>query len=226
MTVGPGKVLLFGADQSGGKPPVAPEPSAPPRADGDPLVAFVDGAIAGDQHHLGMILQSAAPVVLTVVRVIIGRNHPDVPDVAQESLIALRDALAIFRRESTVLQYAKQVAVRTALSARRRWRARDLHLEALRRETTELPTAEAGHDMLVRVRRLAAFRVLLDELPDEQAETFALRVVLDYSLAQVATATGVPLNTVRSRVRLAKEKLRHRIENDPALREILTGGDQ
>jgi RNA polymerase sigma-70 factor (ECF subfamily) len=34
---------------------------------------------------------------------------------------------------------------------------------------------------------------------------------------------GVPLNTVRSRVRLAKEALRRRIDADPALREILRG---
>ena len=42
----------------------------------------------------------------------------------------------------------------------------------------------------MRARRTAAFRGLLDHLPDEQAETFALRVVLDYSLDQVARRDG------------------------------------
>jgi RNA polymerase sigma-70 factor (ECF subfamily) len=50
-----------------------------------------------------------------------------------------------------------------------------------------------------------------------------LRVVLDYSLDQVAAATGAPINTVRSRVRLAREKLRQRIEDDPALLDVLRG---
>jgi RNA polymerase sigma-70 factor (ECF subfamily) len=174
---------------------------------------------------MGGILQAVAPAVLTVVRVILGPDNPDVPDVAQEGLMALRDALRIFRRESSVTQYAKQVAVRTALTARRRWRSREQRLQEFRRET-ETGESETVDDPLVRARRTAAFRALLDDLPDAQAETFALRVVLDYTLPQVASATGVPINTVRSRVRLAKEKLKRRIETDPALYDILRGGER
>jgi len=49
----------------------------------------------------------------------------------------------------------------------------------------------------------------------------ALRVMLGWSLEDVAQATGAPLNTVRSRVRLAKEALRRRIEADPSLADRL-----
>jgi RNA polymerase sigma factor (sigma-70 family) len=192
----------------------------------DPLVGLIAGATAGDRVKMGQILEAVAPSMLTVVKVILGPDHADVPDVAQESLIALRDALRIFRRESSVIQYARQVAVRTALSARRRWRSREQRLAEWHRDRVVAPTPGPGEEAVVRARRTAAFRSLLDELPDVQAESFALRVVLDYSLPQVASATGVPLNTVRSRVRLAKEKLRRRIETDPALREMLTGGDR
>ena len=51
-----------------------------------------------------------------------------------------------------------------------------------------------------------------------------LRVVMGFSLAEVAEATGAPINTVRSRVRLSKEALRRRIEEDPALAETLEVG--
>jgi RNA polymerase sigma-70 factor (ECF subfamily) len=64
-------------------------------------------------------------------------------------------------------------------------------------------------------QRKAMLRRLLEELPENQAETLALRVVLGYSLADVSAATGAPINTVRSRLRLAKEALRRRIEADP-----------
>ena len=47
--------------------------------------------------------------------------------------------------------------------------------------------------------------------------------MLDYSLDQVAEATGAPVNTVRSRVRLAREKLREKIEGDPELWDVLRG---
>jgi RNA polymerase sigma-70 factor (ECF subfamily) len=66
-------------------------------------------------------------------------------------------------------------------------------------------------------RRREAMRSLLDQLPLEQAETLTLRVVLGMSLGEVAEATGAPVNTVRSRVRLAREALRKRIEGDPAI---------
>ncbi|HMI92524.1 MAG TPA: sigma factor-like helix-turn-helix DNA-binding protein [Polyangiales bacterium] len=65
-------------------------------------------------------------------------------------------------------------------------------------------------------RRQASLHALLDTLPEVQGETLALRVVLGLSLLETAEATGVPVNTVRSRVRLAREALRARIEAEPA----------
>jgi RNA polymerase sigma-70 factor (ECF subfamily) len=189
----------------------------------DPLAHLLADANAGDRECMGRILQATAPAVLSVVRVILGSDNPDVPDVAQESLLAVKDALRNFRGEASVVQYARQVAVRTALSARRGRNARDRLLERFRRESEIEPDASDTTDPVLRARRTAAFRHLLDDLPDEQAETFALRVVLDYSLDQVAAATGAPVNTVRSRVRLAREKLKQKIEGDPDLMDMLRG---
>jgi DNA-directed RNA polymerase specialized sigma24 family protein len=73
-------------------------------------------------------------------------------------------------------------------------------------------------------RRHALLHGLLDSLPEAQAETLALRIVLGFSLEETAAPTAVPLNTVRSRVRLAREALRARIEADPALLELLEDG--
>ena len=195
-------------------------------ADEASLAALIPGANAGDRVKMGKILELLAPPMLAVVKVILGPDHPDVLDVAQESLIALKDALRIFRGEASPAQYAKQVALRTALSARRRSRFREQRLEEWRRDSIDVPQIGPGEESFMRTRRAALFRQLLDELPHVQAESFALRVVLDYSLPQVALATGAPLNTVRSRVRLAKEKLKRRIEGDPNLRDALKGGER
>jgi RNA polymerase sigma-70 factor (ECF subfamily) len=189
----------------------------------DPLAELLDDANAGNRDSLGRILKATAPAVLAVVRVILGSDNPDVPDVAQESLLAVKDALRTFRGEASLIQYARQIAVRTALAARRGRGARARLLERFRREAAVAPSEDPGADPVLRARRTAAFRGLLDELPGEQAETFALRVVLDYSLDQVAAATGAPVNTVRSRVRLAREKLKQKIEGDPDLWDVLRG---
>jgi RNA polymerase sigma-70 factor (ECF subfamily) len=189
----------------------------------DPLADLLEGALAGNRVCLERILAATAPAVLAVVRVILGSDNPDVPDVAQESLLAVKDALRTFRGESSLVQYARQIAVRTALAARRGRGARDRLLERFRRESAVAPDCDPAIDPVSRARRTAPFRGLLDDLPEEQAETFALRVVLDYSLDQVATATGAPVNTVRSRVRLAREKLKEKIEGDPDLWDVLKG---
>jgi RNA polymerase sigma factor (sigma-70 family) len=68
---------------------------------------------------------------------------------------------------------------------------------------------------------MEVLRDLLADLPAEQGETLAMRIVLGYSLEEVAKTTGVPVNTVRSRVRLAKERLKARIEADPTLMDVL-----
>jgi RNA polymerase sigma-70 factor (ECF subfamily) len=80
----------------------------------------------------------------------------------------------------------------------------------------EASAPEAGGE-----RRRAVLRRLLDDLADEQAEALALRVVLGWSLDEIAAATGAPVNTVRSRLRLAKEALRRRIADTPGLADEL-----
>lgn len=82
----------------------------------------------------------------------------------------------------------------------------------------------ARGDAVTDAELTAALRGLLDELPPEQAETLVLRFVLDHSPAEIALAMGVPVNTVRSRVRLGRELLLRRIGADPRLAELL-GGD-
>jgi RNA polymerase sigma-70 factor (ECF subfamily) len=57
--------------------------------------------------------------------------------------------------------------------------------------------------------------------PADQAEAIALLIVLGWSLAEGARVPDVPVNTVRSRVRLAKKALRAAIEADPLLAEEL-----
>jgi RNA polymerase sigma-70 factor (ECF subfamily) len=58
-------------------------------------------------------------------------------------------------------------------------------------------------------------------LPDTLAEALALHVVLGYTVAEIAQAASLPLETVRSRLRLAKQALRKRVLNSPKLREAV-----
>jgi RNA polymerase sigma-70 factor (ECF subfamily) len=76
-------------------------------------------------------------------------------------------------------------------------------------------------EMAVAARRRAALEMLLDELPPPQAEVLILHCALDFTVDEIAAAVGRPVETVRSRLRLAKRALRARIGGSAALSEIL-----
>ncbi|SFI05995.1 RNA polymerase sigma factor [Planctomicrobium piriforme] len=53
---------------------------------------------------------------------------------------------------------------------------------------------------------------LLDEIPEDQRQTFLLHHYSDLSLPEVADITDVPLATSKSRLRLAREKLAEKLK--------------
>ncbi|MET0591603.1 MAG: RNA polymerase sigma factor [Polyangiaceae bacterium] len=204
----------------GGKPEAQEQPPRP-----DPLADLALRARQGEESAMRDLLRAIGQPLLAAVRAIAGRGAPDVEDIAQETMVAFVQALPAFRGECSVMHYASRIAVRTAMAARRRRLARETRADQLEDATSpgnERFAASPGEEAWV-ARRRELLRTLLDELPPVQADTFALRIALGYSMQEVADATGAPINTVRSRVRLAKEALRRRIEEDPTLAELLGG---
>jgi RNA polymerase sigma-70 factor (ECF subfamily) len=205
---------------------VTPCPGSAPRsAPGeDGLADLVADAAAGDPASARRVLERVAPSVYRVVRAVLGpavHAGAHAEDVTQDALLAVVHALGSFRGECGFLHYACRIAARVAMAARRA-RAAEVLVEPIE-SSIALDVPVAGDDPEA-PRRRALLRALLDELPEAQAETLVLRVMLGYSVAEVADATSVPINTVRSRLRLAKEALRSRIEQDQALAEMLEVG--
>ncbi len=159
--------------------------------------------------------------MLRVARAVLGSRHPDVDDVAQHALIAFIQALPAFRGDCDPASYATTIAVRTAIAARRRGRVEQARRDAGTDTDSVAATDGEPGDELASERRKEVLRELLADLPPEQAEALAMRVVLGWSLEEIAAQSGAPLNTVRSRLRLAKESLRRTIESQPGLVALL-----
>jgi RNA polymerase sigma-70 factor (ECF subfamily) len=150
-----------------------------------------------------------------------GSAHPDLDDVVQQGLIALIQALPSFRGECPAEYYASRIAVRAAVAARRGATARGARMNSGVDADSIVDEGGGPNEAHAATRRRELIRELLDQLPAEQGETLALRFGLGWTLEEVARATGAPVNTVRSRLRLAKQALRKRIEENPALGEEL-----
>jgi RNA polymerase sigma-70 factor (ECF subfamily) len=185
------------------------------------MMVLARAAANGDSAATGQLLRALAPRLTRVVRAVLGGGHADLDDAVQQSLIGLVQALPAFRGDCEPLGYATIIAVRTAVATRKRSRTDQSRREDgvetdLMEAARPSPAAEAAAN-----HRKGLLRALLDDLPNEQAEALAMRVVLGWSIKEIATHSGAPLNTVRSRLRLAKEALKARIEEDPELAESL-----
>jgi RNA polymerase sigma-70 factor (ECF subfamily) len=185
------------------------------------LTPVVLRAQSGDSAAISQVVGELAPGVLRAVRALLGREHPDAEDLAQEVLLAVMTALPDFRGDSTLLHFAVRIAARKSVLLRNRTRSVLGWLDSLWR--SEYPVRRApslAHEEMSSERRRSLLRLLLSELPDAQAEALELRVLFGHSIEEISTITHTPFNTVRSRLRLAKEALRQRIEAEPQWAEL------
>lgn len=197
-----------------------PAPSgAPVRT--DPMLPYLSDAQHGDPVAIDRILLFLTPSLLKAVRALLGPDHADVEDRVQEVLIAVIEALPGFRGDCTLLHFAIRIAIRRTTAARRRSRWVLDWVERFR--LREAPLADepvSPRDATIAERRRGLLRTLLGEIPEAQAETIVLRMALGHSIEEIAVITNAPVNTVRSRLRLAKEALRSRVEADPRWAEL------
>jgi RNA polymerase sigma-70 factor (ECF subfamily) len=195
----------------------------PEAAQPDALAGVARAAAAGDPAAVRTLLVTLGPHLLRSVRRVLGAAHPDVDDVTQESAFAVMHALPRYRGESSVLHFACRVAVLTAMSVRRR--DATLKRRSIRDDDASLELVPSGlpaPDAVLSTRDAAeVVRELLDALPVEQAEVLALHCVLGYTVREIADAAGVPLETVRSRLRLSKQAIRERVLTDPRFEGLL-----
>lgn len=199
-----------------GAPHVKPQPRH------DELAELAQAAARGEVQAIRTFLVLVLPHVFKVVRRVLGTGHLEVEDTVQESASNIMAALPRFRGEASVLHFVCRVATLTAMNVRRR---RVAHKRALlfddESSVEALPSGRHLPDAELEARRSAeAVRELLDTLPLEQAEVLALHCVLGYTIPEIAATSNIAFETVRSRIRLAKQALRERALLDPRLGDL------
>lgn len=131
-------------------------------------------------------------------------------DVAQEVFLVLYRRRDEFRGDASVRTWLHGIALHTARRHRdklARRRRKDEQLEAEALPTPLTPEAEVGQR-----RALHRLDQLLGQLGDEQREVFVLTEIAELPAPEIAELLGVKLNTVYSRLRLARTHLRRMLE--------------
>ncbi len=178
-------------------------------------------AACGDSSATVELLRLMRPAIAQTVRRVLGSSHPDVDDSIQQALLALLAALPAFRGECKPATYARQIAARTALRSQLQLHRRYRHQKEFHRLQDDLETAPPPQEQRVEHRRDLLCELLAD-IPREQAQALTHRAVLGLTLEEVARLSGAPINTVRSRVRMAREALRSRLRARPSVLEELS----
>ena len=94
-----------------------------------------------------------------------------------------------------------------------RWRKESRRKEVFEEFAATPPeTDERPDDLLIRREQEAGFMNSLNELPFEQRSVLLLHFLEEFSLEEIASLTGTPLGTVKSRLHYAKKALRNLME--------------
>lgn len=138
---------------------------------------------------------------------LICRDVTDSEDAVQVGLERAWRARGSLREQDRLSAWLDRIVVREAIRLGRRGSRRSM--AGVRLESEEIEdTLASGVDPGESVTGREAIRLAFDQLPAAQRAVVALHLYQGYSVPETAGIIGVPLETVRSRLRIARERLR------------------
>jgi RNA polymerase sigma-70 factor (ECF subfamily) len=158
----------------------------------------------GDRNAAAELIDEVFPRMRKLVRYLV-RSDSDIEDLTQDAAVAVLCSLRGYRGEGFFERWVDKVVRRAIFGERRRRRAE--------RSITQLDGAESSVDRAVSVfqdeylHRRHAIN-LLRRLRIEQRQVVVLHYAMEMSVPEIAQELEIPFETVRSRLRLARRRLR------------------
>jgi RNA polymerase sigma-70 factor (ECF subfamily) len=180
-------------------------------------LALVQRAADGDIAAQRAVFVAQRDGVHRTLFRIFGSNQ-EIEDLCQDAFVEIVRSLPAFRGESSLARWCQTIATRVAYAAIARRRPPPIDLSLVE---DELPAADdvARTAQIRRAgRRLYA---ALEHLEPKQRIAFALAVIDERSLAEVAVLTESTRVAVKTRVWRARRALQRRAAADPVLRQYL-----
>jgi RNA polymerase sigma-70 factor (ECF subfamily) len=133
-----------------------------------------------------------------------GSKSDEIDDVVQDVFLVVQRRYADLKDERLARNWIYSITRRVVSSQRRRRRERDSRAASDVDSLTSperSPLAAAERNLEVRV-----LSTLLDGLEERKREVFVLSEILEMNGREIAEMIGVPMNTVYSRLRAAREE--------------------
>jgi RNA polymerase sigma-70 factor (ECF subfamily) len=154
-----------------------------------------------------------APMALAAANRVL-RDDAAAEDVVQDVFMQLWLRPGAFDpSRGTLTSYVTMLARSRAVD---RWRTRTARESAVERSADERRVHDTSHESAAEpvIRRERSLKLLtaLDELPSDQRDALLLAYGRGLTAQEIARATGIPLGTAKSRVRLGLRKARETLQ--------------
>src|SRR5579872_6569242 len=177
----------------------------------EPSPALVQRAQAGDREALSALIQSQQTYVYSIAMSLM-HNPADAADMTQEAFVRLLRSLHTYRGETKFTTWLYRLVTNICLDELRRRGVPQLTLDGTSDEGPQVQPADP--DPWVQPERWVAaaedaaeLQRALGELSTAQRLALTLFYFDDLRYEDIAQVMDVPLNTVKSHIRRAKERL-------------------
>ena len=176
-------------------------------------VATIRRIAEGDQGALGDLYEATSPLVLGLIRRIVGD-----PQTAEEITLDVytqvwRSAGTYAKEKGTpmtwLLMLARSRAIDHLRSRARRAKDLELPIEAALDYSHADPNPEA---VAISGSRRQIIHEVLEDLAPEQLKVLQLAFFDGLSHVEIAEKTGIPLGTIKSRIRIGMMRMRELLE--------------
>ncbi len=168
-------------------------------------------AAAGDREAFARLFDYFAPRLNAYLQKL-GLDRGAAEEITQEVMVTLWRKAALFNPEkSSVATWLYRIARNLRIDVQRRERLTFVDPQGAALE--DVGSEELGADIVIDLQlRDDLLRAALARLPEEQLALVRFAFFDGLSHADIALRTGLPLGTVKSRIRLAFARLRHILE--------------
>jgi RNA polymerase sigma-70 factor (ECF subfamily) len=177
-----------------------------------PSRGHLDAAAPAAAQHAAEELTFAAvyeehfPFVWRSVRRL-GVSGSVVDDIVQEIFVIVHRRLGSFEARSSVKTWLFGIVRRVVRDHRRTLRRKSpWGAGAADVEAVAAADAQGPHEQAAQAEAARVLHEVLDELDDEKREVFVLAELEQMTAPEIAAAVSVPLNTVYSRLRIARQE--------------------
>ncbi len=133
------------------------------------------------------------------------RNWQTAEDLAQDTFIKYYQALPAFRGDASVKTYIFRIAVNVCHDYLASWKYKKVHVSAIFQKW--LTTNETPEKHIVKLSEHQVLVKAIEALPTKYKDVIVLYHFAELSLQDMSQALKLPINTVKTRLRRARQML-------------------